>query len=106
MKQIFVINVHSFIDVITNSSTEMFIIDKSKLEESIKQVFDAIVNQKELDYESKVTTWEDYRWKEDIILPEGTCVDDCYVIDVSHSNDVLYMLVEKFFKPLDIKYID
>lgn len=97
MKKTFIFSIHSFIDVITNSSTEMFIIDKSKIEESLLKVFDALLEECNLDYESKIESYNDYRYKNDYILPEENNPDDCYVIDVSHSNDVLNMLVEKFF---------
>ena len=43
MKQLMIINTHSMIDVITNSSTELFIVDESKTVEFVKDILnDAI----------------------------------------------------------------
>ena len=38
MKQIGVIGTHSFVDVITNSSTELFVCDTEKTIEAVKQI--------------------------------------------------------------------
>lgn len=46
MKEVFIINVHSFVDVITNSSTELFVLDSDKTLETIT----ALVKAKEAEY--------------------------------------------------------
>ena len=38
MKQIFLVNFHSFVDVITNSSTELFISNTEKSIETVKEI--------------------------------------------------------------------
>ena len=40
MKQLLIVNVHSFIDVITNSSTELFICDDAKTIDLVKKVLE------------------------------------------------------------------
>ena len=40
MKKVFIINVHSFVDIITNSSTELYVIDKKS--ELVRDFFKAI----------------------------------------------------------------
>ena len=43
-KQIIIINPHSIVDVITNSSTELFVIDTDKSVEVIKEILQEVVN--------------------------------------------------------------
>ena len=46
MKNVLVINLHSFIDVITNSSTELFVIDADKSIEMIKDILKEMINHR------------------------------------------------------------
>ena len=101
----FVISIHSFIDVITNSSTELFVVDKSKIKEEMKELFELIIDT-ELDYETTVESYEDYRYKDDFILPEGCDSKDCYVIDASNSNILLEKIINKYFNPIEVEYKD
>ena len=43
-KQLFVIKPHSIIDVITNSSTELFVIDTDKSIETVKEILQEAIN--------------------------------------------------------------
>ena len=53
-KEIIVINKHSFIDVITNSSTELFVADKDKSKEFIEEFL-----------EENDIKWVEVRWLDD-----------------------------------------
>lgn len=44
MKQSLIINTHSFIDVITNSSSELFICDTDKSIEFVKEILQSMIN--------------------------------------------------------------
>ena len=45
------IKIHSFVDVITNSSTEMYIINQKKLTKSIEEIIDSLIFINEADPE-------------------------------------------------------
>ena len=49
MKNIFIVNIHSFIDVITNSSTELFITDDKKTVEVVKKILLKMLDVSEFD---------------------------------------------------------
>ena len=89
----FVVNIHSFIDVITNSSTELFVVNKAKVKEEMQELFEFIVSGIELDYETSIDSFKDSSYSDDIILPEDCSPDDCYMIHVSHSNVLLEKLM-------------
>jgi hypothetical protein len=42
MKEIISFNIHSFIDVITNSSTEIYVISKEKLKENLFDIIESL----------------------------------------------------------------
>ena len=44
-KSVFAIQTHSFVDVITNSSTELFVCDTDKSIETVKQMLQQLINQ-------------------------------------------------------------
>lgn len=74
MKQIFLINVHSFVDVITNSSTELFICDTKKSVEVIKTIL-----QKIIDITNLSENGED--------LPQSSKVEDIFnVYELTDKN--------------------
>lgn len=59
------VNLHSIVDVITNSSTELFCVVKAKSEKEIKQVIDKILEECECeilqnDWELSVQPHEDW----------------------------------------------
>jgi len=56
-KTLFVINKHSFIDVITNSSTELFIMDKNKSDDFLNNVLNEILVENNLDREEITIRW-------------------------------------------------
>jgi hypothetical protein len=59
MKEIFKINLHSIVDVITNSSTELFIVDKSYGLEFVEQLVREKEKEFPADYDYKVSIFLD-----------------------------------------------
>jgi len=98
----FIINVHSMIDVITNSSTELFIVDKNTIQEGMTEIFELIVNANDLDYETEVIPLKEYEYKDQYILPKGN-IDNYYVICASYHNELLMGIIEKFFNPIELE---
>jgi hypothetical protein len=68
MKKIFVISIHSIIDVITNSSTELFIIDESKTLDMIKEVISNLITAQNINSEKYdlQSIYSCLRYEEDI----------------------------------------
>lgn len=95
------INIHSFVDLITNSSTEIFIVNPNNLKEQVQDFFNFIKGAIGDGGESYVETLEQYDCDNSIILPEGINRDDCFVINASYHDELLNEIIEKYFKPID-----
>jgi hypothetical protein len=103
-KKPILIQFHSFVDLITNSSTELYIVDLSKIEGVLKDMFETIKTHH--GGETRIHTWESYQYKEDYILPDGTDTTNVYVCWIDQGDDTLMGIIEKFFAPLNFKYKD
>jgi hypothetical protein len=90
------------IDVITNSSTELFIVDKNKVQEGMAEIFDLVINANDLDYETEIIPLKEYEYKDQYILPKGN-IDNYYVIRASYHNELLNRIIEKFFNPIELE---
>lgn len=97
-KKIYLIHVHSVIDVITNSSTELFVIDENKVEEAFKEVFRDIVGLCEVDYETEIRKLKDYGCR--ITFLKDIDTDSVYVFEASYHNNLLNNLINNHFNPL------
>lgn len=102
MKVIYIINPHSVIDVITNSSTELFVVDGNKVEEGFKEVFRVITKEiSELDFETTITKYNDFDMEEGFRLPsEIKDTSNLWVIHASQHNTLLNTLIERYFNPI------
>lgn len=87
---------HSFVDLITNSSTELFIIDKSNTEDQFKIFIDILMDMYEIDYESDICKLTDYPYKDEIEIPESYNIDDLYILNISYHNTLLNELAKRF----------
>ena len=87
---------HSFVDLITNSSTELYVIDKSKTEEAFKEFIDILMSMDEIDYESSICKFTDSSKSEYMKVPEGYNPDDLYLLEVSYHNHLLEKLLSHF----------
>lgn len=101
MVKSYLINIHSIIDIITNLSTELFIIDKSCIQDDMKELFKFLLGI-ELDSESTIQLYAEYEYKDDIDVSDFTSVDNLYVLDISHHNLLLKTIVNKFFNPIEL----
>ncbi len=54
MKNIYIVNLHSFVDVITNSSTELFIANDAKEVEVVKNILEKMLEISNLDSNGNV----------------------------------------------------
>jgi len=106
MKKIYIVSIHSTVDLIANSSTEIFVVDKNKVKQEMKELFEFCL-ECEIDYETSIVKFEDDSYyKDDIILPEYVNPDDCYLIHSSINNPLFENIIRKFFNPIEIKYKD
>lgn len=99
-----IVSVHSVIDVITNSSTELFIVDKNKVDEAFKEVFSILM--KEYGWrahgETEIQRLTDYEKENNVKLKFTEEIDpkSIYVIDADYHDDLLNHLIEKHFNPI------
>ena len=99
------IKLHSVVDLITNSSTELFIVDASKAEGILKEVLKFIVEEGKSGYsDTKIETLENYRYKEDFIIPEDLDQSQIYVMDIDYSDTFLEKFIEKYFTTITLNY--
>ena len=103
-KNSIIIKLHSVVDLITNSSTEMFIIDTSKTEKILKDIFDAIKNN--VDGETEIVKWQDYKYKGVIILLDDVDPENVYVCDIDQCDCSFLTIIEKFFTQVNYKYAE
>ena len=100
---VYIINVHSFVDLITNSSTEIFVVDSEKIEESVKEIFKFLVDSTNLGIDSYIvkftTNPEDFS---DIVLPKEyeNNKNSLYYFSIDQNNTFLINIIEKYFNPL------
>lgn len=87
---------HSFVDLITNSSTEIYVIDKARTEEAFKMVIDFLMEIAEIDYESSICKLTDSQYLDSVEIPEGYNIDDLYVLYASYHNTLLKELMDHF----------
>lgn len=103
-KKPILIKLHSVVDLITNSSTELFIIDLSKTEGILKEIFDAI--KKNNNGETEITKWQDYKYKGDMILPEDVDTENVFVCNIDQCDTSFLTIIEEFFTQVNYKYAD
>jgi len=104
----YIISVHSFVDIITNSSSEIFVVDENKIEETLKEIFKFLLSLEYIDNQSRIRKFSKYIDDfDDVILPDEykNNIDSLYYLDIDENNIFLVKLVEKYFHPIQFKYI-
>ena len=102
-KLIFVIQPHSIVDVITNSSTELFVIDTDKSMETIKDILQEAIN---LHNKAEGTSYtfedifEEPRFNEGKVIIDGwenyyqSKHSDAIIIEGASDNSIPYWMFE------------
>lgn len=103
-KKVVLIKLHSLVDLITNSSTELFIIDTSKTEGILKEIFDVI--KKNPAEETNIQKWEDYKYKSDLVIQEDADLSNVYVCRIDQNDVTLMAIIKKFFTQIKFKYAE
>jgi len=109
------IKIHSIIDVITNSSTELFVIDQSKVEEAFKEVFKILMEQSkwnQFDEETYISKLKHYEKDCNVTVnfkDSSINKSEIYMIEASYHDKLLNYLIENHFNPIsendyEIKY--
>lgn len=104
-KNIILISVHSVIDVITNSSTELFVTSENLVEESFRDVYKALMEHAEhrqLDYETEILRLSQFEHDKncEFIFKNEIDRDSVWIIDASYHNKFLNLMIEKYFNPI------
>jgi len=105
MEKTFIIDIHSMTDLITNSSTELFIVDENKIEGTLKEVFVLASDSNNLGDESSVIKFDDYKYKNDYILTEEyeNNTSSLYVFNISYDDAFLINAIEQLFNPIKLE---
>ena len=105
-KIIIITSPHSIADAITNSSTEIFVVDKSKTREVYQELIDILCKMHDIDYESRIYKFNDYPYKDEYTIPAEYSKEDLYVINASNHNELLGYLIEHCFHIVNINCTD
>ena len=87
---IIVIKIHSIVDAITNSSSELFVVDTTHVDKFVKEIFDFFAEKKYI----KVTSWNDFELSRDSIRDRGSA-RKCYNIPDDADTTNTYVIVCK-----------
>lgn len=102
---IFEANIHSVVDLITNSSSEIFMIDVTTSNKTLKEVFKTIVEAAGSGgySETSIRAFSDYEYGSDYIT-EGVDTKNLYVINIDQNDSgVTEALLRKFFKVVELE---
>jgi len=100
------IYLHSIIDLITNSSTELFMVDTPVTEGILNDIFNFIIKECDFYNETEIQPFTDYDYKDDYILPDGIKEENVYVFEIDYTDQLLQKLLEKYFTILPLKRKD
>ena len=95
-----IFKIHSIIDVITNSSTELFTVDTSKCEALLKEIFLFLANA---DPEASLELLKDCDYIDDYIIPEDLDLENVYVCQIDQNNQMFWDFIEKYLNVIDLK---
>jgi len=103
-KKVFFIKPHSMVDLITNSSTELFIIDLSKVTEFLNEVFKELIMKSNYCGESEICKLSEYRNSDEYIIPDDIDINNTYVCEIDNHDVFLLSFIEKYFQPIELDY--
>jgi hypothetical protein len=98
-KEIIIINKpHSIIDLITNSSTELFIVNQEKTEGIFKEILNIIFEIDRIDFESTVLKFLESGYAHEINILDDSNPEDLYILNISYHNELLNKFNEYFYQ--------
>jgi len=98
------IKLHSLVSLITNSSTELFIVDISTTEGVLKDIFELIKTKG--GGETRIESWENYKYKSDFLIPDNINLSNVYMCRIDQNEEFLMEIIKKYFTTIEIKYKD
>ena len=99
------LKLHSIVDLITNSSTELFIVDATKAEGILKEILEFTVKEGNSGYsDTRIETLENYRYKEDFIIPEDLDQTQIYVMNIDQGDSFLESFIKEYFTLINLEY--
>ncbi len=90
------------VDLITNSSSEIFMYDVSTTNETLKKLISVLSNN--CSDESSVQEFNDSSYKDEIILPNGVDAKNVYVVRVDYNDRTLGAVLSEFFTEIPMKW--
>lgn len=109
-KHIYIIpEFHSIIDIITNSSTELFVVSEDKVEPTFRELFKAFAEYAEGRQIEEICTLKSYENEYDcsVTLDDYPSLSEddkkrIWIIDASYHNDFLNLMIRDYLNPIDI----
>lgn len=103
----YIIKLHSIVDVITNSSSELFIVDGSKSEGILKEILDFITSScRNSSGETSVKLLSESREYDYYVIPEDIDVSQLYLFEIDYNDEFLESFIKKYFTIIDLEYKD
>ena len=96
------IKIHSHVDLITNSSTELFMVDTTNTEKSLVEIIKFLCG-KDLG-ETEICQFKDYKYKDSVTIPDEINPDNLYAISADQNDGSLITIIENFFTLIDLEY--
>ena len=103
----YIIKLHSIVDVITNSSSELFIVDGSKSEGILKEILDFIVSGcSNGSGETSVKLLSESGESDCYTIPEDMDISQLYLFEIDYNDEFLESFIKKYFTIIDLEYKD
>lgn len=101
------IPIHSIVDLITNSSSELFVFNGNTSDATVKRLLETIISSCGGDYnETSIHTYDEYRYKDSYIIPEGVNPKDLYFARIDNNDYTLSAILREFFTEVKLEWKD
>jgi len=95
MAKKFIIELHSIVDVITNSSSELYIFDMSKSEQALREAMQVLIGHNMFGM-CQITENGDY------IIPDGVNVNNLFEVNIDYGNEDMAEELLKYFNTIEL----
>jgi len=104
-KKRIIFSIHSFVDVITNSSSELYVVDTEKIIGFAEELLQLFIENFGSNYnETSISKFSDSEYIEEYIIPKGVDKEHLYFINVDNNDLIISVLIEKYFETIQLEY--
>ena len=102
--KIYIVDLHSYVGLLTSSSTETFVISESRVDDAFKEVFRMLRDEWNHNGETDFEKYDEYEYKDEYILPSTVDTKDVWIIFADQHDTLLNWFIEKHFNPINYEY--